>query len=98
MLSSTRRRSLSTWPLVQDMLRVTSENLQDTACIDTPFHREEKAAQRGPEVFQSLLTALMTKAAVASWDCALSWIEPSDETWILEMIPWVGESTWWETQ
>ena len=80
------------------MLRVTSENLQDTAGIDTPFHREEKAAQRGPEVFQSLLTALMTKAAVASWDRALSWIEPSDETWILEMIPWVGESTWWETQ
>ena len=75
-------------PKVADMVPVTFEGRQESA-VKPRMNKEEKAAQRGPLVAQAYLEALFTKAAMPSTET--SWIQPEDETWVIDLTAWAGD-------
>ena len=78
-------------PKVADMLPVTLEG-KDESAVKIKINKEEKAAQRGPLVAQAYLEALFTKAAQNGADAAqTSWIQPGEETWVIDLTAWAGD-------
>ena len=79
-------------PNPADLLHVTDASRSSGEQADSKMNKEDKAAQRGPHVAQAYLEALFTKAAVPSADTAqTSWIQPGEETWVLDMTAWAGD-------
>ena len=80
-------------PLPQAMLRVTPATAEEQA--GNPEFRLDssaKAAQRGPHVYHTAMQGLFAKAPVsAAGGLVKSWLQPGDETFILDMTPWVGD-------
>ena len=74
------------------MLHVIGTDDLDHASVDARAHNAGKAAQRGPEVAVAYLTAALTKAS-ASFTGIVdeAWVQPGEETWILDLTPWVGD-------
>ena len=78
-------------PTPQEMLHLTSSDEQD---IGGEFrcNKEDKAAQRGPAVARAYLTAALSKASISSTDHVdEAWVQPGEETWILDLTPFVGD-------
>ena len=76
-------------PNPSDLLHVTDANTFDG---DSKINKEDKAAQRGPHVAQAYLEALFTKASVPSSDRVPGlWIQPGEETWLLDLTAWAGD-------
>ena len=75
------------------MLRVTDDKqVSDGSTTDSKINKEDKAAQRGPYVAQAYLEGLFSKATVVSTDYAqVYWIQPGEETWVLDLTPWAGD-------
>ena len=75
------------------MLRVTPATAEEQA--GNPEFRLDssaKAAQRGPHVYHTAMQGLFAKAPVsAAGGLVKSWLQPGDETFILDMRPWVGD-------
>ena len=81
-----------TLPTPQELLHVTGEASHDYVTADSRINKEDKAAQRGPAVATAYLQAALAKASVSSSDRAdASWLQPGEETWILDLTPWVGD-------
>jgi hypothetical protein len=80
-------------PNPSDLLHVTDGKpllVGNTAV--SKLNKEDKAAQRGPCVAQAYLEALFSKASVVSTDYAQAyWIQPGEETWVLDLTPWAGD-------
>ena len=91
-----RTTGISSRPMVpnpSDLLHVTDDKpLLVGSAADSKLDKEDKAAQRGPHVAQAYLEALFSKASVVSTDYAqTSWIQPGEETWVLDLTPWAGD-------
>ncbi len=81
-----------TVPNPAELLHVTDASLSSGEQVDSKINKEDKAAQRGPNVAQAYLEALFTKASVLTTDVSQSsWIQPGEETWILDLTAWVGD-------
>ena len=83
-----------TVPNPAELLHVTdSAGPHSAEQTDSKINKEDKAAQRGPHVAQAYLEALFSKAAVTSTDAAAQthWIQPGEETWVLDLTAWVGD-------
>ena len=77
-------------PAPSDFLHVTG-SVKDCVEVDSKIHKEEKAAQRGPLVAQAYLEALLTKASQPCSEHAPDvWIQPGDETWVIDLTAWAG--------
>ena len=74
-------------PKPADMLPVTTDN-RDSEAFNTKINKEEKAAQRGPQVAQAYLEALFTKAADGT---DTPWIQAGEETWVIDLTAWAGD-------
>jgi hypothetical protein len=91
-----RTTGISTRPMVpnpSDLLHVTDdEPVSDGSTTASKINKEDKAAQRGPQVAQAYLEALFSKATVVSTDYApVSWIQPGEATRVLDLTPWAGD-------
>ena len=91
-----RNTGISSRPMVpnpSDLLHVTGDKqVSDGSTTDSNINKEDKAAQRGPHVAQAYLEALFSKATVVSTDYAqVYWIQPGEETWVLDLTPWAGD-------
>ena len=63
-----------------------------SSTTDSNINKEDKAPQRGPQVAQAYLEALLSKATVVSTDYAqVYWIQLGEETWVLDLTPWAGD-------
>ena len=83
-----------TLPTPAELLHVTSsEPHLNCAHPDGKVNKEDKAAQRGPHVAQAYLEGLFSKAATPSNGAAMaqSWLQPGEETWILDLTAWAGD-------
>ena len=82
-----------TLPNAHEYVRVTCDDMElSNQSIDTKIDKEAKAAQRGPLVAAAYMEALFTKAAVSSVEgCPPQWLEPGQETIILDITPHVGD-------
>ena len=85
-----RTTRISTRPMVpnpSDLLHVTDDKpASDGSLTESKINKEDKAAQRGPQVAQAYHEALYAKATVVSTDYAqVSWIQPGEETWVLDL-------------
>ena len=81
-----------TVPNPADLLHVTDACTSSAEHVDSKINKEDKAAQRGPQVAQAYLEALFARAPVPSTDMPQSsWIQPGEETWILDLTAWVGD-------
>ena len=85
-----------TVPYPAELLHVTDSSVQDPFVFvkaDSKLNKEDKAAQRGPHVAQAYLEGLFSKAATPSNEAAMgqSWLQPGEETWILDLTAWVGD-------
>jgi hypothetical protein len=80
-------------PNPSDLLHVTDDTgISDGSTTDSKINKEDKAAQRGPDAAQAYLEALFSKASVVITDYAqVSWIQPGEETWVLDLTPWAGD-------
>jgi hypothetical protein len=80
-------------PNPSDLLHVTDDKpLLVGSTVESKLNKEDKAAQRGPHVAQAYLEALFSKASVVSTEYAqASWIQPGEETWVLDLTPWAGD-------
>ena len=80
-------------PNPSDLLHVTDDTpLLVGSTAGSKLNKEEKATQRGPHVAQAYLEALFSKASVVSTDYAqASWVQPGEETWVLDLTPWAGD-------
>jgi hypothetical protein len=80
-------------PNPSDLLHVTNgKPLLVGNTAGSKLNKEDKAAQRGPHVAQADLEALFSKASVVSTDYAqASWIQPGEETWVLDLTPSAGD-------
>ena len=73
-------------PNPSDLLHVTDDTgVSDGSTTDSKINKEDKATQRGPQVAQSYLEALLSKANVVITDYAqVYWIQRGEETWVLD--------------
>ena len=80
-------------PNPSDLLNVTDDKqVSDGNTTDSHINKEDKAAQRRPQVAQAYLEALFYKATVVSTDYAqVYWIQPGEETWVLDLTPWAED-------
>ena len=90
-----RTTGISSRPMVpnpSDLLHVTDDKQvsDGSSTTDSNTNKEDKAAQRGPQVAQAYLEALFSKATVVNADYAqVYWIQPGEETWVL----YLGQET-----
>ena len=78
-------------PTPQEMAHLTSSDEQYIGG-DFRWNKEDKAAQRGPAVATAYLTAALSKASISSTDHVdEGWVQPGEETWILDLTPFVGD-------
>ena len=82
-----------TAPNPAELLHVTDSVQDSMQQADSKLNKAGNAAQRGPHVAQAYLEGLFSKAAVPSNEAALaqSWLQPGEETWILDLTAWVGD-------
>ena len=80
-------------PTPQEMVYLTSTDKEEQTSVDKRMNKEDKAAQRGPCVAAAYLKAALTKASVTSTDVVHdeAWVQPGEETWIVDLTPWVGD-------
>jgi len=72
-------------------VHLTSSDEQDIGG-DFRWNKEDIAAQRGPDVATASLTATLSKANISSTDHVdEGWVQPGEETWILDLTPFVGD-------
>ena len=89
-----RTTGINNRPMVPNpshLLHVTDDKQVSDGNIttDSKINKEDKAAQRGPQVAQAYLEALLSKATAVSTDYAqVYWIQPGEETWVLDLTPW----------
>ena len=77
-----------------DLLHVTDDKQvsDGSNTTDSKVNKEDKAAQRGPQVAQACLEAIFSKATVVSTDYAqVYWVQLGEETWVLDLTPWAGD-------
>ena len=89
--------SRPTLPLPQDYVHVTSESgsvdARSYMTPDSKFNKADKAAQRGPQVSKVYLESLIRKTATAAADPddQLTWMNPADVVYVLDVMPWAGD-------
>ena len=78
-------------PTPQEMGHLTSSDEQDIGSVFR-WKKEDKAAQQGPVVATAYLTAALSKASISSTDHVdEGWVQPGEETWILDLTTFVGD-------
>ena len=75
-----------TLPTPQEFVHLTDAEETPTS-TEARLNKEEKAAQRGLAVAAAYLQAALAKHG----GCEESWLEPNDETWVIDFHPWVGD-------
>ena len=82
-----------TVPNPVERMHVTDSVQDSMQQADSTINKADKAAQRGPHVAQAYLEGLFSKAATPSNGAAMapSWLQPGEETWILDLTAWVGD-------